>query len=424
MNRMFYKLSFLAFLALFLGACQNTGYNKELFKKSVEKFDAAVEKVPYSQNASLRFLSVAKDIKTFPDNEQSLEKYCSQGLPKRHGHITHWFDENAEILQLADETLKFEVYLLNYESLENEKRQDILNRLGRLWLSEALLYEVKEDLSGTLSSLKKVYRYSYLLTQDAFVDDFYLAWNFHRNADYIMQRVLPKLDEQELKYLLVFFEEHSRGIGSLKHYLMRKKQIAPILIQKYLKPKVEDSFLDRYSLASHNKLQNEVEEVLESQVNILSLDSHELFENDNWKSTRELLNEKIESSVFHRYFFGMRINNVTSFQRIHYYRSIMVMNNELRQFQVAWILLKKSIMASEITLDRIKEKIDSEHKNMKSKMRQMAFIDIFSGKDYGFRIEKYHTLIWSLGPDLKDTDGLFPWDAEKGKGDIILKLKH
>jgi hypothetical protein len=423
-----YKLYLSAFLGLFLGGCFGGGFDMKLYVAAKEKFDQASSKVPYSENAAIRFLSVGGDLadgtNAFPDNEQTIDKFCAEGLPKRYGHLKSWFEKNNFTLKQANEVLQFSHYSLRYESFENPKRQDILNGLGRLWLLEAVLAEKKGKTKEAYEATLNLYRFTLLISQDAFMEDFYLAWRLLKNADDLLARYLPTLSEKELKKIILILEDHSRRLGTLDHHNKRKKMMAPVLIQKYLKPNDKDGFWTKFFLDSSTALQRGCDEVFAEQDKVLALKSPELFKRESWAVARKAIEKNIESDIFHKYFFGLRGNGVSSLQRMHFYRTEILMKNELRQFHAAWLLERKLKAAKDITFEDVKKRLASEHLQLHSSQRKKSFKDPYNGKDYRCRVEKYQTLIWSIGPDLKDTDGLFPWDPIESKGDVILKIKH
>lgn len=423
MKRDYGKRCLIAFLGLILSGCLATGYSPEAHKKAKEVFDRPSKQITYSENASYRFLSIAKKIDTFPDNEQSVDQFCREGLPSKYSHFQNWFKKHKGALLQTVEVLKNQKYVLDSTAITDPSRPDMLNGLGRLLLLNTVLLEKEGRIDQAYVALLNVYRFINLILQDAMADDYYLAWNFQRKANAVMTRYLEKLTNQELNQTIIFLERSNRNMKALQAYLDRKKQSAALTIQQYLAPSEEDGFFESTFGMSASALEQGVEEIQSAQIELLKKPSAELFKNEIWNSVIDMIHSKSNKDIFFTYFFGwQQRNNVISLQRIHYFMSVIQTNNELRQLQAQWVLEKRAAPQSTPTLEELKKNLKKLHKGLKENPLKESFIDRFSGKPYGYRKEKYFSLIWSIGPDLKNTDGLFPLDMEKGQGDIVLKL--
>jgi hypothetical protein len=422
------QLFFLMGMLFFSISCAS-GYDSELLMRARKQFDAYAAELSLEKNASIRYKNLGAQLSVFPDAMQSMEEICDRGLPRNRQHLRKWLEKNKSILKNLQKIIMMENYRLRYDDLMQGERLEKIIQLSSLLLVHGAFLLEEGQADSALKEGLRVFRICNHLTQDGISQDFDVAFLIHRRATHLIRRILPHVKNTFLKECIVEVERDLRSRGTLKNLYRTLKRLSPAHLQEWLKPNEADTFWERLSQPSRQTLARQVEEVFQEQQKYDKFTLKDLIQEGKWEKLGEILNS---SNFYVKRFFnfyeyedGLKLRS-TNYLRTRVNLAYMKIRDEMIEMQAAALMLRRDRKHFPDRLEEIIQEILLAH-HLRGKIyfsgqeRAAAFIDVFSGKPYGFRHENETVTFWSWGPDFRNDAGLESWDGKKG--DLLVKCR-
>lgn len=414
-------------LAWVLSLTSCGSWSPEDFQNAVEAYDAPAAALGPRANAAVHYKNLMRVLPTFPEAMQTMDEICRSGLPERHSHLANWVASCGELKARLAEIVQMDHYRLRHSDLDQRDRLDRFVQLNNLFLVDAALLESSGQLVEALRQTLRARRMVNHLVSDGSLQDVRVAHLIHFRCSQLTSRLIDKLDRETLHQALVEIEVSQRLYHEALDVSAALGRLARLRALEWLRPQPEDTVFERMALSSVGTLTAEVTDLLEEWSEIESLPLKDLIEGEE---AEDLLRRLDGAHTFTQAYFGHRRMGTdgrrppSGLVLVRLHMAAARVRDEMLQLRAAARLSWHHKKRWPDSIGKLTGEVEACHGTLgraflaKRPERPNPFVDPFSGKPYGLRLEGDRLILWSWGPDFSDDAGLEPWDGSI-RGDLI-----